>query len=765
MAYTQGSLIEAVDYTAIARGYMNQNTGLLEGRIFDQWGPGVHDHGLGQDVSNITPPHSIPDGGWAMTFTTKEDMDVYEYYLGNSETVFEIFKEVTSSTVMPWVNAGSQYLNGAYNYNPAGLYYFRIVIDSVEHLITIDQSVVTTYGQLVSSLSSQMGPLGFTVTLEFDSVNTITRVFMRNTIVYDYIAGYDSIDYYFQFNGTLEVALLNEDGTNFSYSPFNGAFAISNPLDLPPGSFVRTEYEPVTFYKQVSLDGRSFEPLVLDTAIHMTPGANVTALQWNALVSAINSCSAHAGQPTVTPSAAIVTGELISCVTDLMNASGIAYNSSGTTALPLSDSTATTVTYSLPWGYFIPSVEDPPESGIWTTEYNAMRVYFQFGIAFSSVNHLRYFFNAGGKLKVSFARSGGSLTLANDEWTQMAADCGSIVVGFKDTVKVGGGNSGNTTLLDPGLGGFYATYYNGLYSSGFTSEQFMQLDGVGDYAGSEVRVRFGYSPNINAGRLVMRVEFNNHMNFEGIGRTVDGDLSTSVVVSYPSDTYIANTWGTAVVEGIATLIQENLIDFFVYDSFLGSGVLSSHNGEIGNDWVNAGFGSLNSVNELELTAGEVVISQASKGATLHDVLSTGIVSSLNYYVSVAANFSGVDATSELRLYARATAGVSAYKLILTVGADDGNGTYRPVTATIEGPAGVLGTGSGYMDIINAITIRLEVEGQQIRAIVDSNNLVSITDTDITGPGSVGFGLLQSNTTTVNDIRITQFDAGVLGSMY
>ncbi len=554
MAYTQNGLIEAVDYTSIARGYVNYTSGLMIGRIVDQWGPGVDDHGLGQDISDISPPHSILDGGWAKEYATKFEMDFEEFALSHAHSKFEVNTVLTTSSVIPWPIAGADH-----EYNSLGIYHARVDVGGSEYGATIDTAQVTTIGQLLDSLNTQLGAQGFTFSLLVNTTTSVSYLRISNTASFTYKQGNNDTDlfydlFYALYNGYYTVGALyptNWVGHLTTYAPL-----IETPEYLPPGSLLRTTGESIRYYRQVSLDGLSFEPLAVDTATHVTTGSTVTALQWTALISAIENCSSHAGI-IIPKSTAPVAGAIITHITDLENNSAAAYSSSGTTGLPLSDSAATTVTYSTPWGLWT-GTETTPGSGDWIVTAEQF-LYFHFTVEFASQAHLRYFFNAGGQVKVSFDRTGGSLTLINDEWSALASDCGSVIIGYKDTTKVGGtayagyGNGGNIVLPGPGLGGFYRSFNDAQNSSNASCVQFTQTDDVGDYISNSISVETYYDADGSfqgPTKLMIRVRCD---NTGGMTRAIDGDTSASVVVSYPADMYITNTWGTATVTGVATL--------------------------------------------------------------------------------------------------------------------------------------------------------------------------------------------------------------------
>jgi hypothetical protein len=78
-------------------------------------------------------------------------------------------------------------------------------------------------------------------------------------------------------------------------------------------------------------------------------------------------------------------------------------------------------------------------------------------LTFESADSARYFFNAGGKIRLSLSHTGG--TSARDSfWNNMVGDMGTISIEYRNTVKYGGAGIPGTdyTILDNLNGGFWA---------------------------------------------------------------------------------------------------------------------------------------------------------------------------------------------------------------------------------------------------------------------------------------------------------------------
>lgn len=79
---------------------------------------------------------------------------------------------------------------------------------------------------------------------------------------------------------------------------------------------------------------------------------------------------------------------------------------------------------------------------------------------FSNVDHARFFFNSGGRIRFSTSRSGGSSTIQNSNWSSLLSDVGAVDFGARSTVA-GSVNFYNLTssyqiLVDRSGSSYYA---------------------------------------------------------------------------------------------------------------------------------------------------------------------------------------------------------------------------------------------------------------------------------------------------------------------
>jgi hypothetical protein len=257
----------------------------------------------------------------------------------------------------------------------------------------------------------------------------------------------------------------------------------------------------------------------------------ITAAQWTGLISAINSCLAHEGQATITPTS-VAAGALITYYSSIATGSQTAYNNSGTTGIALIDSAPSATTYATAWG-----------------NTGSRSLVFTRSVTFASGDAARYFFNAGGKIKLTFSRSGGSATTRNTEWATLCSDVGTITMGWKNTTKVGGAGATPLTVLNTNNGGYWA-------GSGAYVVHFKQLDNVGSYSNNYIQVEYYWSGTVsNGGYPVLNIKCTLvNVWTNAFQDTTDGTYTNNIVVSSPATTYLANSWGTPTVGGSAAAV-------------------------------------------------------------------------------------------------------------------------------------------------------------------------------------------------------------------
>jgi hypothetical protein len=187
------------------------------------------------------------------------------------------------------------------------------------------------------------------------------------------------------------------------------------------------------------------------TAISTVSAAGtVTATQWATLVNTITSMAAHNGT-TITSRVAPTTGSTIAILAALNTDITNCYNNRGNAVASGSQFTGWTGTNS--------------KTG--TTSGATWTITFTNTVTFASANAARYFFNAGGRIKIDLSKTSTGAT-GDPEWNDLANTlCGDIwitggafnqtIAGtvYTGTTKVGGTGTPNT--LTTGTGWFDLT--------------------------------------------------------------------------------------------------------------------------------------------------------------------------------------------------------------------------------------------------------------------------------------------------------------------
>jgi len=251
----------------------------------------------------------------------------------------------------------------------------------------------------------------------------------------------------------------------------------------------------------------------------VSAGSTISATQWASLLNPISSAADHQGS-SITAITNPSAGGTISAFTALSsNVSAVTGSTRHNAAASGSDSSATTTTTSA-----------------WSTSATTTKT-----ITFASANQYRYFFNAGGMIRMSWARSGGSSTDQNTSWTNMLSVAGTIVltgigaskniagVAYTGTTKIGGGGNTPVTLLTG----------TGAEDLGSSVTIFKQLNNSYLYTSNFIQVDASRSSNT----ISFAVTLSDNDSTPGTDQ-VDGTLTMTTVIRQPSTTYLSNSWGT-----------------------------------------------------------------------------------------------------------------------------------------------------------------------------------------------------------------------------
>ena len=269
----------------------------------------------------------------------------------------------------------------------------------------------------------------------------------------------------------------------------------------------------------------------------------VTATQWATLVNNIASMGSHQGT-AITARTAPVTGNTISILsavnTDITNC----YNNRGNAAASGSQFTGYTGTNS--------------KTG--ATSGAAWSITFTNTVTFASANAARYFFNAGGTIKIDVSKTSTGAT-GDPEWNDLANTlCGDIfitggaysqtIAGVVYTGTTKSGGTGTPTTLTTTTGFFDLT------PGGAAVIVYKQFADTAPYTANFIQ----HSLSLDAGSTVLTITTLWSAGDSGPGNPdpITGGTAASgatpgtapcTIVTYfpPSSTYLSASWGTPSV--------------------------------------------------------------------------------------------------------------------------------------------------------------------------------------------------------------------------
>jgi hypothetical protein len=263
-------------------------------------------------------------------------------------------------------------------------------------------------------------------------------------------------------------------------------------------------------------------------------GQTVKAAEWNVLIANTATAALHQGT-SITAVALKVVGGIVTYTSAIPTNIATIYTNRVNAASQGATSTLTTV------------------GGAFTGTMT-----FTQSVSFASGDSARYFFNAGGQIKLTFAHPGGSPIDA--VFSTLAGQCGTIImsspsgsgtafisgVAYNGIKKVGGG--GSPSVLNAGVG-----YYG--CSSGDTTV-FSQLEASSiPYTGSSISVKVRTNGtqggNADNGSVVtFTTVWKAVLGYPGTPSPSGGSTVTMTVVA-PSTSYLTNSWGTPGLSGSA----------------------------------------------------------------------------------------------------------------------------------------------------------------------------------------------------------------------
>jgi len=251
-----------------------------------------------------------------------------------------------------------------------------------------------------------------------------------------------------------------------------------------------------------------------NTVSSVSAGSTVTASQWTTLLARITSMANHQSS-SITSISNPSAGDTISAYTALSgNISTITTNRLNVhgrdSIVESSCSTTTTLTGTI------------EQRGTW---------------AWGSEAQARYFFNAGGRLRVRWDLSGHTSDSKANEWNTLASNCGNFYIYAQSSGKSGGGGSASTNNTNAGwhdMTGSYVVYFKQFEDTGPYTANYIQLEYY--KTGGSVLFRSKWVDG-----AADQTSYNK--NIYNVLDQVDGTKLTYFGHEEPTTTYISDTWG------------------------------------------------------------------------------------------------------------------------------------------------------------------------------------------------------------------------------
>ena len=285
------------------------------------------------------------------------------------------------------------------------------------------------------------------------------------------------------------------------------------------------------------------------TAIsNVSVAGTVTATQWATLVNNLANLGSHQGT-TITSRTAPVAGNTIT----ILNAVATDINT-------LTGSRGNAAASGTEYGVFSGTTSKTAATGSGTA---AWTITFTHTITFASANALRYFFNAGGIVRIKYGKSSTG-TDVDPDWNQLAGWCGTINLTGRvnsTTNTIAGQAYTGTTRLS-GSGGTQTTLATttGWYNlTGSPTTIFQLNDSTSPYTGEFIRT----TATATSSTVLTLVTTWVSDGSSGAGTSADisgGTATTSpsttitgtaptTLVTYipPSTTYLSASWGTPTI--------------------------------------------------------------------------------------------------------------------------------------------------------------------------------------------------------------------------
>ena len=166
-------------------------------------------------------------------------------------------------------------------------------------------------------------------------------------------------------------------------------------------------------------------------------------------------------------------------------------------------------------------------------------------LTFTSADHMRYGFNAGGKVECSWSVSGGTSDSKYDEWAALATASGIYQIFGTSSGKSGGSGTPDTNSTS-----------SGFHSQGTTPAiVFKQFEDTAPYTASYLQLSTSIDAAVGTATVMTLTsvwedaaadQTSYNKNIYNVLDQVDGNKTTTFSWAPPSNSYLTETWGTPV---------------------------------------------------------------------------------------------------------------------------------------------------------------------------------------------------------------------------
>lgn len=254
----------------------------------------------------------------------------------------------------------------------------------------------------------------------------------------------------------------------------------------------------------------------------VSAGNTVTASQWATLLTRLKSISSHQGND----------GNItIDSVTNPSATDSIAIVANLGTDIATLDTSAAAGTNAA--GFGTPITATSTSSGTFTNTITHTQTF-----TFASADEMRYYFNSGGKIELSWGLADGTSDTKYDNWVSLASDCGTYTLFGRTSGKVGGGGAGAVTQTTTGFDGL----------TGTPTSIFKQLEDTSPYTANYIQVNGSVSGAVLTFTSLWKDDAADEVSYNkaiyNVLDQVDGTKTSTFTATPAATTYITSTWGS-----------------------------------------------------------------------------------------------------------------------------------------------------------------------------------------------------------------------------